>query len=125
MFRKEALEKLSSPEQLDQLLTVTSPRAWLALLGLAALIVAVVIWGIVGSIPSVTTGQGMLIRGDVVQLVYAPQAGRIDQILVKAGDTIAINQLLATLTTDSTTTEIHSTQAGRVLEIRVNDGAFV
>ena len=30
IFRKAALERLSSPERLDQLMQVTRPRAWLA-----------------------------------------------------------------------------------------------
>ena len=31
LFRKVALERLSSPEQLDQMMTVTSLRGWIAL----------------------------------------------------------------------------------------------
>ena len=38
IFRKVALERLSSPEQLDQLMQVTSPKGWLALAGLGALL---------------------------------------------------------------------------------------
>ncbi len=34
LFRETSLEKLSSPEQLDALIKVTSPRAWLALAAL-------------------------------------------------------------------------------------------
>jgi hypothetical protein len=34
LFRQAALEKLSSPEELDQLMQVTTPRGWLALLAL-------------------------------------------------------------------------------------------
>ena len=35
IFRKVALERLSSPEQLDQLLQVTDPKGWMALGALA------------------------------------------------------------------------------------------
>ena len=38
MFRKVALDRLSSPEELDQLLRVTTSRSWLALLGLGGLL---------------------------------------------------------------------------------------
>ncbi len=125
MFRKEALEKLSSPEQLDQLLKVTSPRGWLALLGLGLLIAAVVVWGFVGSIPSTLNGQGILIRGDAVQLIDAPDGGQVSQLSVKAGDTIKANQVVATLATAGGNVEIHSPRDGRVLELRVSEGAFV
>jgi hypothetical protein len=44
-FRRAALERLSSSEQLDQLIHITSPRPWLLLLGLIAVILAPVVWG--------------------------------------------------------------------------------
>ena len=125
MFRKEALEKLSTPEQLDQLLKVTSPRGWLALLGIDVLIGAVIVWSIFGSIPSTIKGEGILIRGDAVQLIDTPQAGRVGKILVKAGDNIQPDQLIATIATDHGDLAIRSPRAGRVLEIRVGDGAFI
>jgi hypothetical protein len=125
MFRKEALEKLSSPEQLDQLLKVTSPKGWLALLGLAVLIGAVVIWGISGSIPSTIKGEGILIRGEAVQLIETPRAGRVSRIAVKPGDSIQTNQLIATITTDNGDLDVHSPRAGQVLELRVGEGTFV
>src|SRR4051812_45782504 len=125
MFRKEALEKLSSPEQLDQLLKVTSPRGWLALLGLGLLVGAIIIWSIFGSIPSTIKGEGLLIRGDAVQLVDTPRAGRVSKIAVNAGANIQPNQLIATVTTDSGDLEIRSPREGRVLELRVGEGSFV
>ena len=35
IFRKAALTRLASPDQLDQLMQVTSPRSWIALAGFA------------------------------------------------------------------------------------------
>jgi biotin-dependent enzyme len=125
MFRKEALEKLSSPEQLDQLLKVTSPRGWLALLGLGILFGTVLLWSIFGSIPSTLKGQGILLRGDAVQLIDTPQAGRVRQIAVSAGEDIQPDQLVAVITSDNGDTEIHSPKAGRVLELRASEGTFV
>src|SRR5258706_15514227 len=101
MFRKEALEKLSSPEQLDQLLKVTSPKGWLALISLGVLIGALVIWSILGSIPVTVNGEGILIRGDAVQLIDAPQAVRVSMLAVKAGDNMQTNQLIANLASDA------------------------
>lgn len=40
LFREESMEHVSSPEQLDQYLRVSSPRAWVAIVVLALLIVA-------------------------------------------------------------------------------------
>ena len=51
IFRKVSLERLSSPEQLDQMVQVTDPKGWIALAGLGALLLAAIAWGIWGSIP--------------------------------------------------------------------------
>jgi hypothetical protein len=61
IFRKAALERLSSPEQLDQLMQVTTPKGWLALIALAGLLVTAVILGFVGSIPVTVTGPCILL----------------------------------------------------------------
>ena len=62
LFRKAALDQLSSPDELDRALRVTSPRAWLALSALAGLVVMAIVWSIVGEIPTQVTGEGLLLR---------------------------------------------------------------
>jgi len=61
IFRKAALERLSSPEQLDQLMQVTTPKGWLALIALTGLLVMVVVFGFVARIPITVTGQCILL----------------------------------------------------------------
>ena len=63
LFRKAALEKQSSPEQLDSLMQITSPVRWLALLSSGCIIVIIIIWGIFGEIPDKLNGQGILTKG--------------------------------------------------------------
>jgi HlyD family secretion protein len=95
IFRKVALERLSSPEQLDQLLQVTNPRGWLALGALAALLLASLTWAIFGSIPTEAGGEGILLRqGGVTNLVAAEQ-GQVEEVLVSVGDVIAKGQVVA------------------------------
>ena len=51
IFRKVALDRLSSPEQLDTLMRVITPKAWLALCPLLMLILGGTVWGWFGSLP--------------------------------------------------------------------------
>ncbi|MBC6421595.1 MAG: hypothetical protein GDA38_08605 [Hormoscilla sp. SP12CHS1] len=60
IFRKESLERLSSPERLDQLMQIVSPQGWLSLATLGGLVVLGLIWSIVGRIPIAVQGQGLL-----------------------------------------------------------------
>ena len=64
IFRKEALERLSSPEQLDQLMQIVTPRSWLPLGVLGALLVCGLLWSFFGRIPVTTTGRGVLVYDD-------------------------------------------------------------
>ena len=61
IFRKVAVDRLSTPEELDQLATLTTPRGWLALLGCAVLACTALLWGTLATIPITVQGRGMII----------------------------------------------------------------
>lgn len=98
MFRKAALEKLSSPERLDVMMQVTSPMGWLALWTIGAVLAAVIVWSVVGSISIKVAGKGILIRGGSVLDLATTGSGRISEILVKPGDDVSEGQLVARVT---------------------------
>lgn len=81
IFRRESLERLSSPEQLDQLMQVVNSRSWLALGALGALVSLAVGWSIWGRIPIMAAGKGILVHPtnssqQLVNLAYfAGEAG--------------------------------------------------
>ncbi|HEY9619164.1 MAG TPA: hypothetical protein V6C78_02290 [Crinalium sp.] len=84
IFRKESLERLSSPEQLDQLMQVVRPRSWIPLASLGALVGVALLWSIFGRIPITATGKGILVHpnassDELVGVVYfdSDQAGMI------------------------------------------------
>jgi HlyD family secretion protein len=95
LFRESALERLSSPEQLDQLLQVTSPRGWFALLALWALLGAVIVWSLIGTVATKERGQGILMRSGALRIVEAGGNGRLLEISVKAGDRVEEHQVVA------------------------------
>ena len=100
LFRKESLERLSSPEQLDQLMQVIGPKSWLPLATLGGLTLIAIAWSIVGRLPITVTGRGVLIRPQKVVLVQTRTAGQILTIAVKAGDFVEKGDTLATLDPD-------------------------
>ncbi len=74
IFRKVALDRLSSPEELDQLSRITSPRAWLGLAAIAGLLLAVLAWSILATIPTFVEGEGALVES-------ADDSGRLQAVL--------------------------------------------
>lgn len=94
IFRSVALERLSSPEQLDQLMAVTTPRGWLLLFGVGALLATALVWGIVGSVPERIAGQGILTSGGVLE-VEAAADGKVTDVSVRVGDHVSQGQVIA------------------------------
>ena len=97
IYRKVALDRMSSPEQLDHLLRVTTPKSWLALLSVIAVLAAAVAWGFVGELTRRVSGQGVLIRSGGVRNVVPLGAGQVLDIHVRVGDKVAVGQVIATV----------------------------
>lgn len=95
MFRKAALDKVSSPEQLDLMMQVTSPIGWLALVTVGAIIVVVGVWSVVGSIPDLIDAEGTLFRGERMAEVKAGMSGSIVKLQISPGAHITAGQVIA------------------------------
>lgn len=111
LFRKSALEKLSSPEQLDVMMQVTSPTGWIALAGTGMILVFVIVWSLVGQIGIRVDGQGLLIRGGAVFDVTSGAQGRLNEVLVKPGDRIQEGQVVARIGQPELELKIGNTKA--------------
>ena len=94
IFRKEALDQLSSPEQLDQLLEVVSRKSWIPIFGLAAAMGLALTWSIAGTIPVTVEGAGQLHFKDSLRSLTSPAAGQIVSLAIKVGTVIEPNMVL-------------------------------
>ena len=50
VFRKKSLERVSSPEQLNDYIRVTNPGIWIVLAAAAVLLAGFIVWGAVGTL---------------------------------------------------------------------------
>jgi HlyD family secretion protein len=97
-FRQSALDRLSSPEQLDQLVRVADAKGWVAAIGLLLFVSFAAAWGVLGSIPTQVQAPGILvIKGGRLMNVPSPASGMIADLRVRAGDQIVRGQVIATL----------------------------
>lgn len=55
IFRQKSVDRVSSPEQLDNYLKVTSPSVWLILIGIIIILVGAICWSAFGKLKSYTT----------------------------------------------------------------------
>src|SRR5246127_4017266 len=110
IFRKAALERLSSPEQLDYLMSITSRAGGLAISAIGVILFLIVLWGFLGRVPDKVSGSGILIRGGAVYDVAAANDGFVTQVLVKPGDEVTSGQIVATMSQSELDLKIKTTE---------------
>ncbi len=126
IFREKALIKLASPEDLDRLIRVTGIRGWIALTGLAAVVVAALVWGIFGTIPTLSKGNGLLIRQDGLQEIKTSASGQLVEWNIQAGDSVKEAQVIGKFKDEAgAITELHSPYSGTVVEVLAEKGSKV
>jgi HlyD family secretion protein len=97
LFRKSSLERLRSPEQLDEPLRVIVRQERLAIMGVGGLVILGILWGVFGSLPDNGRGQGILIAPGTIQPLEATASGRLSRWLVNAGDIVVAGSAIAEL----------------------------
>jgi len=95
-FRKAALEKLSTPEKLDQLIKVTSPKGWIALLTIAIALSTAIAWSFFGSVKTKLNVVGVLLGGEIHEVVATSQ-GQLTSLNVNIGDKINEGDIIASI----------------------------
>lgn len=123
LYRKSALEKISSPEQLDKALTVTSAYSWIALAAVTLIVVATIVWSIIGTIPVTVTTAGIVASPVSTNAVYTPESGSVTSVLVYPGSALRIGDPVASYKTGNGDVKtIYSDQVGTVMEVLAKSG---
>ena len=86
IFRKKAIERVTSPEKLDDYIHVTSPSIWMALAGIICILVGALVWAAFGNIYTTVGGAGMVNNNNLV--IYIKVS---DRPSVKEGMDITVN----------------------------------
>ena len=108
VFRQRALDQLSSPDRLNEMMRLTRPISWLALAGIAMLLVSAMAWGIFGRLAVSVDGSGILLSGSGVLQVAASEGGVVEEVLVGVGDRLEPGQVLARLANARLESEVTS-----------------
>lgn len=66
LFRKESMERIQSPEQLNDYMHVTNPTVWVALAAVILLLVGMLVWGSVTYLNSYVSGTAQVQDGAMV-----------------------------------------------------------
>jgi HlyD family secretion protein len=95
VFRAVALQRAASPEQLDHLVGITKPVDWIAAFVVCLALVATLLWGVLGRVPTRASGEGILVGGGRVTDAVSAATGRLAAIEISVGDHVSRGQLIA------------------------------
>src|SRR5262245_4784093 len=95
LFRKASIDRLSSPEELDQVIRISNSGSWTALLAIFLLCGAASVWAVSSALPTTAFGQGLIVRSGGVINVVSRGAGVVRSIDAAVGQHVTANQVIA------------------------------
>jgi hypothetical protein len=125
-FRKQALSKLQSPEELDIPVRFARPQGWLVLSVTLVTMAAGAFWAVTGTVASTLHASGVLTHAEGSYVLQSPVAGQVTEVLAAAGKELPAHSPLFKVHTESgDDTVIRTIAAGRLTTLSVTIGAVV
>lgn len=97
LYRKQALEQLSSPENLNQSLQISNSLGWVAVATLGVILAAALVWGIWGSVATQVTTQGIILHQSGIENIQTQASGKLINVSVSVGDSVTDGTVIATM----------------------------
>ncbi|MBI2236823.1 MAG: NHLP bacteriocin system secretion protein [Magnetospirillum sp.] len=115
---------MSTPEQLDQVMRVTSPLQWLMMACVMVLVVGSLLWSVFATVPVKVPSQGILISPGGVLAVASEHGGRLTKLFVRSGDKVTAGQVVARLEQPDLRQELE-TAKGELAELERQRGQII
>ena len=77
LFRQKSLDRISSPEQLNDYIRVSTPSVWMLLLAIVILLLGVCVWGVFGHLDTTLPVAAVAENGVVTAYVKETDAGKV------------------------------------------------
>ncbi len=87
LYRKKSMEKISSPEQLDDYIRVSNPGVWMLLSCIIIILIGMCVWGVFGRMDTIVSALAICNDGKTV--CYVNQGNLSD---IENGTTVVINE---------------------------------
>ena len=79
VFRNSSIERVSSPEQLNDYIKVSNPSIWMVLIAAIIFLIGVIVWGIFGTLTTTQKTVGIVQNGEAICYI---STDHIDKIAV-------------------------------------------
>lgn len=77
IFRKKSLDKIKSPESLNDYVRVANPGVWLLLAAVIMLLIGITVWSVFGWVKSIAHAEGEVINGTATCTLKAEDAENV------------------------------------------------
>ncbi len=110
IFRKKAIDRVASPDRLDDYIAVSNPSVWIILGAIVAFLIGVCVWTVLGHIEDVQPAVIRVSDGEAVLYMDRASAGDLD-----VGDNVKVadveGQVMAVQDEDVSASTLDSEEA--------------
>lgn len=87
LFRKKSVDRVSSPEQLNEYIRVSNPGIWMILAAIVILLVGAIVWGVFGTLDTTLTTVAVAKNGEVTVYIKEADINSVENgMTVRIGD---------------------------------------
>lgn len=126
IYRKKAIKKANSTEQLDKAIVISSPFSWVGIIGVSVFIIAVILWSVFTTIPTVVITKGIYAEKADVIAVNSDCSGTLQKYYINSGGSIKKGDVIAEIKTNSgKIKKIKSDRDGIIGNVLLNENDVV
>lgn len=115
LFRQQATDTFTSPEQVNDYIRVTGPSLYVMLTAMVLIVAAVIVWASYGSVADYVKVKGVVFPHEGMEVVSTPHQGVVTQQLVRRGDIVRPGDALFRFVHDGVSGVVTAPKAGVVL----------
>jgi multidrug efflux pump subunit AcrA (membrane-fusion protein) len=125
-FRRQALQQLEAPEQLDRVVRLTTVPSWLTTVALILAVVAAGVWAVRTVVPRTVQAAGVLIHSNGLSALDAADSGQVTKVWAAAHQRVTKGTPLYSLRTGHGSVDVVTAPSDAYLvSWLVAEGGFV
>jgi multidrug efflux pump subunit AcrA (membrane-fusion protein) len=124
-FRRQALRQLEAPEQLDQVVRLTTVPSWLLTGALAAVVAIAAAWATAGTVDRTVRAAGVLIHSNGVSRFDAAEGGQVVKIWARPNQLVGPSTPLYTVRAEDGLHTVSAPWDAYVLGLLISEGQLL
>jgi len=86
LFRQKSMDKITSPDQMNEYIRVSNPSVWIILAAVIVLLIGVCVWGIFGQLDTTLQTGGVCKDGQLVFYIGESDIDKINENVIVSVD---------------------------------------